>query len=114
MPSCLPGILSMCPLSSKFRGERLPIPIELRQLPYFQKRFKNKYAHLYKAHDERGLKCPMDVRTMEDIVSFCQHILRSDDIVGSTKDQARIFLARVLNVYNGVSGLSVADMIRWS
>lgn len=101
MPSWLHGVFGGCTLASKFKGERLPIPNELRQLPYFQKRFKNKYAHLYKAHDERGLKCPMDVKTMEDIVSFCQHVMRSDDIVGSTKDQARIFLARVLNVYNG-------------
>lgn len=101
MPSWLQGVLNTCPLAAKFKGERLPIPAELRQLPYFEKRFKNKYAHLYKAHDERGLKCPMDVKTMEDMVSFCQHVLRSDDIMGTTKDVARVFLARVLNVYNG-------------
>ncbi|CAK9781600.1 hypothetical protein CC85DRAFT_314781 [Cutaneotrichosporon oleaginosum] len=100
MPSWLQGVLNTCPLAAKFKGERLPIPPELRQLPYFEKRFKNKYAHLYKAHDERGLKCPMDVKTMEDMVSFCQHVLRSDDILASTKDVARVFLARVLNVYN--------------
>ncbi|BEI84966.1 hypothetical protein CcaverHIS002_0503670 [Cutaneotrichosporon cavernicola] len=100
MPSWIQSVLNTCPLAAKFKGDRLPIPAELGQLPYFQKRFKNKYAHLYKAHDERGLKCPMDVKTMEDIVSFCQHVLRSDDIVRSTKDVARVFLARVLNVYN--------------
>ncbi|BEJ15813.1 hypothetical protein CspHIS471_0504180 [Cutaneotrichosporon sp. HIS471] len=100
MPSWIQSVLNTCPLAAKFKGDRLPIPAELRQLPYFQKRFKNKYAHLYKAHDERGLKCPMDVKTMEDIVSFCQHVLRSDDIIRPTKDVARVFLARVLNVYN--------------
>ncbi|GMK55339.1 hypothetical protein CspeluHIS016_0203950 [Cutaneotrichosporon spelunceum] len=99
-PSWIQSVLNACPLAAKFKGDRLPIPTELRQLPYFQKRFKNKYAHLYRAHDDRGLKCPMDIKTMEDIVSFCQHVMRSDDIVRPTKDVARVFLARVLNVYN--------------